>query len=363
MNFLKLLTTLVPRKPPARLSLLLSAGALALLSACGGGGGGGVEGNGAMTVVDATTMPVTPAVVVPVLVASSYGAGSEELSAFNLLNYERDHCGFGLWAQNTQLDAAAKSHADYQILNSVVSHTETMAAPGFTGRQPIDRIIAKSYTTTSTATGGVTDEIVAYTGTSSKTGLGANGIRGLLNAPYHLRGLMGTYRDIGLSVRSSADLGSSTPSVYLQIDAAYKAAAGPQVVGSSDIKTYPCEGSTGINNKLSNESPNPVPGRDLATSPLGSVVYIAVKEGNALTISSARMNQVSNGQAVTLRPPITSSNDPYRSCLEGCFRTNEAYLAADAPLQVSTAYQVSVSGSNNTTTFTRTFTFTTGNGS
>ncbi|MEO6276146.1 MAG: hypothetical protein ABIP34_23400 [Rhodoferax sp.] len=356
---------LTKQKLSTRLSLLLSAGALALLSACGGGGGGGagVDVNGAATVVEVTTTPVTPVVVVPVLVASSYGAGSEELSAFNLLNYERDRCGFGLWAQNTQLDAAAKSHADYQILNSVVSHTETLAAPGFTGRQPIDRIIARSYTATSTATGGVTDEIVAYNGTDSKTGLGANGIRGLLNAPYHLRGLMGTYRDVGLSVRSSADLATSTPSVYLQIDAAYKTAAGPQVAGSTDINTYPCEGSTGINNKLSNESPNPVPGRDLATSPLGSVVYVAVKEGNTLTISSVRMSQVSNGQAVTLRTPITSTNDPYRGCSEGCFKPNQAYVAADAPLQINTAYQVSVSGGNNTATFTRTFTFTTGSGS
>ena len=357
MSTLNMLNT---RKISTRLSLLLTAGGLALLSACGGGGGGGAtDTNGAMTVVNGTTMPTPVAVVMPTLAASTYAAGSEELSAFNLLNFERDHCGFGLLAQNTQLDAAAKSHADYQILNSVVSHTETVATPGFTGRQPLDRIVAKGYT----GTGGVTDEIVAYTGIADKTGLGANGIRGLLNAPYHLRGLMGTYRDVGLSVRNSTDLGTSTPSVYLQVDAAYKATAGPIVAGSADINTYPCQGSTGINNKLSNESPNPVPGRDLVTNPLGSVVYLAVKEGNTLTISGASMTQVSNGQPVTLRTPITSANDPYRGCSEGCFKANQAYVAADAPLQTNTAYQVIISGSNNTTTFSRSFTFTTGSGS
>lgn len=340
------------------LSMLLSAGALALLPACGGGGGG-TDTNGAATVVDRATLPTPVVVVVPALVASNYTAGSEELSAFNLLNFERDHCGFGLWSQNTQLDTAAKSHADYQILNSVVSHTETIATPGFTGRQPSDRIAAKGYT----GYGGVTDEIVAYTGTADKTGLGANGIRGLLNAPYHLRGLMGTYRDVGFSVRSSTDLGTSTPSVYVQVNAAYKTAAGPTVAGSADINTYPCQGSTGINNKLSNETPNPIPGRDLAANPLGSVVYVAVKEGNTLSISSASMTQVSNGQAVTLRAPVTSANDPYRGCSEGCFKANQAYVAADAPLQTNTAYQVIISGSNNTTTFSRTFTFTTGSGS
>ena len=348
------------RKMFTRLSLLLAAGALALLSACGGGGGGGAtDTNGAVTVVNGTTMPTPVVVVMPTLATSTYAAGSEEQSAFNLLNFERDHCGFGLWSQNTQLDAAAKSHADYQILNSVVSHTETIATPGFTGRLPLDRIVAKGYT----GTGGLTDEIVAYTGIADKTGLSANGIRGLLNAPYHLRGLMGTYRDVGLSVRNSTDLGTSTPSVYLQVDAAYKATAGPIVAGSADINTYPCQGSTGINNKLSNESPNPVPGRDLATNPLGSVVYVAVKEGNTLTISGASMTQVSNGQAVTLRAPVTSANDPYRGCSEGCFKANQAYVAADAPLQTNTAYQVFISGSNNTTTFSRSFTFTTGSGS
>ena len=46
------------RKISTCLSMLLSAGALALLSACGGGGGGGAtDTNGAMTVVNGTTMP------------------------------------------------------------------------------------------------------------------------------------------------------------------------------------------------------------------------------------------------------------------------------------------------------------------
>lgn len=346
----------------AGLSRLLCTAAVALLAACGGGGGGNSVSDpvsGALTVVDGVPVPARAAVTVPSLVASTYAAGSEERNAFDLLNFERNRCNFGLWNQQAPLDVAAKAHADYQILNSVVSHTETMATPGFTGKLPLDRVLAASYTDV----GAVTDEIVAYTGTTDKTGLGANGIRGLLNAPYHLRGLMGTYRDVGLSVRSSADLSMSGPSVYLQIDAAYKSSAGPQVVGSNDVHTYPCEGSTGINNKLSNETPNPVPGRDLAVNPLGSVVYIAVNAGNTLTISSASMTRVSNGQAVTLRPAVTSANDPYGGCLEGCFKPNEAYVAADAPLQTNTAYQVLINGSNNTTAFSRIFTFTTGNGS
>ena len=322
---------------------------LALLASCGGGGGGGDSSQ--------TTVP-SSANLQQTVIASTYAPGSEELAAFNLLNYERNRCGFGLLRQNVQLDAAAKAHGDYQILNNVVSHLEETGKPGFTGITPSDRVVAKNYI----GAGGVTDEIVAYNGTADKTGLATSSIRGLLNAPYHLRGLVGGYREIGVSVRSSADLASSTPAVYLQIDAAYKIIEGPQLTGSSDINTYPCEGTSGVNYQLRNETPNPVPNRDLSTNPLGSVVYMAVRVGNTLVITNATMIDMSNGQAVALRAPVTAANDPYAPCQEGCFKSHQAYVAADGPLQKNAAYQVLINGSNNGTAFSRVFTFTTGTG-
>ena len=343
----------MPFKTPNFSIVFLSALVLAVLTGCGGGGGGQTT---------STTAPVfTPATanLQVALAASSYSAGSEELAAFNLLNFERNRCGFGLLRQNLQLDAAAKSHADYQILNNTVTHTEDFSNTGFTGKLPSDRILAKNYL----GAGAVTDEIVAYTGTAFKTGLGENGIRGLLSAPYHLRGLMGGYRDIGTSVRSSADLGSAMPAVYLQIDAAYKANEGPQLPGSNDVNTYPCEGTSGVNARLNNESPNPVPNRDLSVNPLGSVVYIAVRVGNTLVITNVAMIELSTGHAVTIRAPVTAANDPYAPCQEGCFKSHQAYVAADSPLQANAAYQVLINGTNNGTAFSRVFTFTTGSSS
>ena len=193
---------------------------------------------------------------------------------------------------------------------------------------------------------------------------GASGIRGLLNAPYHLRGLMGGYRDLGVSIRSSADLGTSIAAVILQVNAAYKTSAGPQLLGSTDIKTYPCEGTTGVNFQLTNESPNPIIGRYLSVQPLGAVVYVSVLEGNTLGFSISSppsMTQVSTGQAVTLRAPVTAATDPYAPCLEGCFKRHQAYIAADAPLQKNTEYRVQMSGTNNSIPFTRSFVFWTGN--
>jgi hypothetical protein len=292
--------------------------------------------------------------------SSSYAAGSEELGAYNLLNFERQRCGFGTLVQSVQLDAAAKGHADYQIINNVLTHEQDKARypDGFTGTLPSDRVLAAGYT----AAGGVTDEIVGYFGTSQKTGLGAEGIRGLLSAPYHLRGLVGGYRDVGVSVRSNMDVGISSPMVYLQLNAAYKASAGLQLVAADSVNTYPCEGSVGVNRQLSNETPNPVPGRDLAVNPLGAVVYVGVREGSQLVITNSSMLEVPTGRLVALRAPVTAANDPYAPCLEGCFKAHQAYIAADAPVLANTSYQMAVTGTNNGTPFSRTFTFVTGTG-
>lgn len=111
---------------------------------------------------------------------------------------------------------------------------------------------------------------------------------------------------------------------------------------------------------LDNETPNPVLGRDLATNPLGSSVYIAVHEGQTLAITSASMIKVTTGASVALRPAVTSANDPYAPCASGCYKSHEAYIAADAPLDANAQYQVTVNGTNDGTAFSRTFSFTTG---
>ena len=289
----------------------------------------------------------------------------EEVAAFKLLNAERDRCGFGTLLRNTNLDAAATAHADYQAFYGIIDHLEyasTMPV-GFTGTFPIDRVLAKGYAQRQAEIGAVTDEITALTGSSAKTGFGESGIRSLLNAPYHLRGLVSGYRDIGLAVRNNTDVGVSKASVYLQINAAYLAGTGPQLFPATEMHTYPCEGSTGVNFRLSNESPNPVPGRDLAVNPLGSTVLVTLRPGNQLVVTSSSFTQVSNGQVVATRAPVGKTDDPYgRDCVEGCFTASEAYIAADAPMLANTMYRVNLAGTNNGRPFTNTFTFTTGSG-
>ena len=355
-----LFLTLITPNPVVRhrpWALTAAASVVALcLTACGGGGGGG--DTTAAVVLPPTNQPAVPAVTPAV------GGLDEEVAAFQLLNAERGRCGFGTLLRNTSLDAAARAHADYQAFYGIVDHLENASTMpvGFSGVFPVDRVLAKGYAQRQAEIGAVTDEITALIGASVKTGFGESGIRSLLNAPYHLRGLVSGYRDIGLAVRNNLDVGASKASVFLQINAAYLASAGPQLFAPADVRTYPCEGSTGMNFRLSNESPNPVPGRDLAVNPLGSTVLVTLRPGNRLVVTSSSFTQVSNGQVVVTRAPVGSANDPYRGCAEGCFTASEAYIAADAPMLANTAYRVNLAGTNNGLPFTNTFTFTTGSG-
>ena len=347
--------------PGARLLPVLALAAL--LSACGGGSDGDSALPAAPTAQAAAPASPNPSLVITPGAPPAYAPGSEELAAYMLLNAERGRCGFGLLAANAPLDAAARSHADYMVINSLNSHLENanQYPEGFTGTDPAARVRAKGYADL----GGVTDEFAFFTSTRPplpKRGIGVLGIRGLLNAPYHLNGLMTGYRDVGIAVRSKEDTGKGQEGVFVQVNAAYAASAGPQLLGSSDVQTYPCEGTSGVNRQLTNETPNPVPGRDLRTAPLGSSVYIAVREGNRLAITSAAMTQAATGEAVALRTPVTSANDPYGPCLSGCFGPHQAYVVPDAPLLPDTAYTVMLSGTNDGTAFSRSFAFSTGSG-
>ncbi|WP_427914355.1 CAP domain-containing protein [Ramlibacter sp. MMS24-I3-19] len=328
-----------------------------LLAACGGGNDSGstgpTPGPGGSSQTGISGAQGSGGGLATAAPTPNYAQGSEELAAFQFLNAERGRCGFGVLAQNTKLDAAARAHADYQLVNDLFTHTEDRAVypSGFTGTTMVDRFAFQQYTDM----GGAVDEITGETGRDDKTGFGVEGIRNLLNAPYHLQGLMSGMREAGVAVRSSRDTGTLTPRVLLQWDGAYTLQAGPQLLASNDVLTYPCEGTTGADRQLTNESPDPVPGRDLTMNPLGTSVYIATRPGNTLAVTAASMTNTRTGGRVALRAAITAANDPQRS-----YGANEAYVAADAPLDANTAYEVTVAGTNNGAAFTRTFRFTTG---
>jgi uncharacterized protein YkwD len=333
----------------------------AALSACGGGGGGGntTPAAASVGVVAAPVVVSTASTIVATAPTPNYAGGSEELSAFNKLNAERTSCGFGALAQNALLDKAAKAHADYQLVNFHTGHFETVGIQAFTGVAAADRIIAAGYSTLNSF--AATDEISDLIGTNVKTAMGGKAIRGLLNAPYHEAGLMSGFRDVGLSLRNATDAGSTFgPRVILQVNPAYKNIDGPQLIAANEIKTYPCDNSVDIEPILQDETPNPVPGRNLGSSPLGSSVYVAVRDGNTITITSATMTNLTSGVPLALRPAITAVNDPNKVNGVSYLKSNQAFISADAPLSANTKHQVTVTGTNNGAAFSRNFIFTTG---
>ena len=342
------------------MKLGLTVLALAALAACGGGGSSPATGP-VVVPSPVTAVPVNSNIVVSVGPAN-YATASEESAAWSLLNAERSFCGFGLLNQNLALDKAAKAHADWQIVNNYLSHYEVATGTvGFTGVSPSDRIVAAGYGPGNSFSS--TDETSSNVGINNKLGYGNFGMRNLLNAPYHAAALIKGFRDGGVSVRNDTDSSSTFGArLVLQVNLATKVADGSQTVDSSTVLTYPCEGTVGVNRQLVNETPNPVPGRNLATSPLGSSVQVLIREGNTLAITSATMINVATSASVILRTPITAANDPNATAGGNYLQKNQGFISPDAPLDGNTKYQVTVNGTNNGVAFSRTFSFTTGLG-
>ena len=272
----------------------------------------------------------------------------EQAIAFALLNAERNQCGFGLLAQNAALDAAALAHAAYTPLSAITGeslHAEVPGRAGFTGVTPTERATAKGYI-------GAVGEVMAV-------GTGTTATRGLLSAPYHLRGMMDGYKDVGIGM-----VPSTIPELpYFVGDFGVQTATGGnQQLASDAIKTYPCDGTTGVNYQLRGEIPSPVPGRDLSNNPIGTPILIKVRDGNTLLITSSTMIKSSTGAVIALRAPITAANDPNKFNGVAYFKGSEAYIAPDAALEKGTQYQATIAGTNNGAAFSRTINFTTGTG-
>ncbi len=349
----------------------LAAFSCAAIVACGGGGGGG---GGALPVPTSTPAgntgapadppPATtatpsdgvqPSTLVTSVAPDTYGPGSEGRQALELLNAERGRCGFGLVAQNAKLDAAAQAHADWQILNNQLSHTEAAGTTGFTGVTPLDRVSAAGY-----VAGGVGEEISSLFYTGSIVGTGVFGVRALLALPYHQLGMLSGYRDVGIALRGSDQLGTTAsrgPRTVQQFNLGFTPTAGRQEPASDQVLTYPCEGTTGVFYEITNETPNPVPGRDLRASPLGPGVVVAVRSGQTLSVSSATMTTLSGRTPVALRPPLTKGSDP-----NAVLAAHQAVLIPDASLMPNTSYTVNVAGTNDGAPFEKAFNFTTGAG-
>ncbi|CAN7774706.1 CAP domain-containing protein [Variovorax sp. LjRoot290] len=349
--------------------IVLALATLALV-ACGGGGGGGdfagvpIAATPTAPAGDPAGTPQQPqnpngeqpavppeptsgdSTLVTSINAASYTGGSEELAAFTQLNAERQKCGFGLLQQSTQLDTAATGHANYLLRNNMAGHFQNPADPFFTGNNALDRANAAGYSPAL-----VLDDNSDTTGAGANviTGRGLEALRGLLSAPYHSLSLLSPELDVGISIMSSDTTGTTGthgPRSISQFNLALAAGSSSQKPNSAAVQTFPCQGTVGTAHTLRNESPNPIPGRDLNALPIGQPIMVAVRPGQGIAISSASLKVKSSGAVVALRPVMTKQNDP-----NGMLNPSQAVLMPDAPLAPNTEYEVSLVGNNTTLTF------------
>lgn len=323
------------------------------LTACGGGGGGGASPSGLGTLgtggVNVPAPPVYQASSIDNSVTTYTTTEPEVKNAFDRLSAERSQCGFGALRQSQSLELAARNHADWQNLNNYTSHSEISGTLGYTGVTPLERTAYAGY-----AGVDVSEGLTRYVGRTSKSGMGESESRTLLLAPYHMLAMLRGTRDVGIAIRNSVDVNASVGGVVTEFELGYLPSDGKQLPSSSDVLTYPCDGVIGTRYKLTSETPQVEASRNYITNPTGQPIYVVVREGNNLTVSSASVVNALTGSSIATKS-LTYSNDR-----NGMLRPNEVLVIPDVALEPSTPYAVVLTGSNSGVAFTRSFSFTTG---
>ncbi|OYU32546.1 MAG: hypothetical protein CFE39_02805 [Comamonadaceae bacterium PBBC2] len=345
-----------------RLACLVSA--TAGLVACGGGGSAATEStnsgsnnNSAQVAVlpDGSVVNSIPSDILVQIPASTYAAGSQEQLVFKFLNAERIRCGFGALRHAPQLDASAMAHANWGVLNQQLSHLELASTypNGFTGATLTDRARFHGYDSQSLG-----EVFSGFTNMPASASEGITSMRLLLNAPYHMVFMTAPYRDMGVGVKRIADVGKSSGFDLVMTEFGVLQQDSFQDLATDAVATYPCEGTTGVAYSLNNEDPNPIPGRDLSTKPLGSSIIFRVRRGQKLNIDAISVVETATGTAVGLRRHVGGNGNEDSTYKD--FDASVAYVAAESPMKPNTSYTVKVNGSNDGASFSKQFTFQTG---
>lgn len=299
-----------------------------LLAACGGGGGGGGSNTPAPPNPTTDNLQTTS--------TANYPVGSSQHAALRTLNNARGACGFGLLNQNTKLDQAALKHAKYLVATKFDDgHNETVTtSPFFSGATTAERVTNAGYNT-----GFLSAQIVSTTGVAKDTTQAEDAVKSLLSAPYHLSSMMSGAREVGIAHVESSDVGKTVSPNQIAFKMLLATQSGQTLQQSAvtQISTYPCQGVTGVRTALFDESPNPIPSRDLRTNPIGQPILIHATLDQTLSNLSFTIkdptNQVLDAQL------LTSSNDPHQLLLD-----NEAIIMPLAPLSANTTYRVDIAG-------------------
>lgn len=325
------------------------------LTACGGGS---TPSSATPPVSPPVTLPpptVTPANLQTTVPNPTYATGSALLQAFTELNSTRQTLGLGLLAQNIKLDTAAFNHANYIVTNfltddSVFSHNEKSALPGFTGVTPSDRSIFTGY-------GAASGEELSLIQNSINGEIPLSPIMLLFNTVYHRAGLLDQcFRDVGLGQASQFDK-FGNPFTPFAVELGYQ--TGCQTNASNFLMHYPITGQTAVPLSMTAETPNPLPNLPLINgSPdftkTTSPISITSAAGTTLTMTSLSVTAQGSTTPILLNT-ITAANDPNPQFA----RSNWLYFIGNTPFQPNTVYNVAFVGTVNGVNVTQNWSFTT----
>jgi hypothetical protein len=356
-----MLGTLTPHASRLSLSALAAA---TLLTACGGGGG-----DGAVQQASTPSTPPIPAVnnyeLQTTVPSPTYAAGSWQEFAFAYLNDHRTRCGFGALKQDARLDQAAQAHSSYLARQSkeigwtgsngqqIDLHAQDPARPLFTGQTPTERARAAGYT-------GDVGEAISTTATRAVSPLNSAtekvmlrwNLQELLAVPYHMGILMSDAREVGFGFQPwtySVDPPFSIS--QLVVNPGY--AQWPQR-SLTEVVSFPCEGSTDLQEAVYDEIPDPTVGQGEIKLAMGRAILVMGPRGSTLKVLTSSVTPVArlDGQSLGSTPSFTSGagypggmfvltadNDKNRLIRD----PSKAFLHAHKPLAKCTKYRVDVS--------------------
>lgn len=169
-------------------------------------------------------------------------------------------------------------------------------------------------------------------------------IQSLFMGPYHGLGSLNGHHDFGMAKNGTTFV----------VNFASKAITDHSLVPQGEVRVWPCNGITNIlNRSMVGESPNPIPGRDIGTTPIGTPTYVIVANNSKLVLTSYEIRGPSGAVAIAkvLGQDVAD--------LLGA-NPNQMAILPNAPLATNTTYTSTVTGTNNGTPFSKVCQFTTG---
>ncbi|MYM25521.1 CAP domain-containing protein [Duganella sp. FT135W] len=307
----------------ALLAVVLAATLAATLAACGGG-----SSSTAVT-GPTTSTPITQEPGAPAL------TGNTATDGYNWINYRRAQAGLATLTRNSQLDAAAQGHSDYQRLNRVITHEQTPGQPGFTGVALTNRLAAAGYALTGSYSAG---EVISATTNTS----GFYQAEELIAAIYHRFVIFEpVFKDIGTGA-------ATITGSYTYFTADFAAVNSLSGLGAGRFVVYPINNQSNVPTNFfsDSESPDPVPNQN----EVGYPVSVHADHGNTVVVKSFTVAP-RGGMALSTRLLSAASGTSETS--------SAAAIVPLAPLLGATTYDVSFSGTIGGVDVTRNWSFST----